>query len=169
MPSAYREKRQIPVPKRSKLGNRKSRSMKKRDPFKRGGQTKRKPVTKHGKNSHRKPNSPPLNDSKTLQQLRRDNMYMTTKAKGIMISFVKNLYKWVSVEAERLRRERKRSSIGFIEMRTALRSVMPGRCKKCLRTSPKGGASCFMKYTSLLTHFVTIRTYTCTNMHYSGA
>ncbi|ETE67889.1 Histone H2B type 3-B, partial [Ophiophagus hannah] len=86
--------------------------MKRKRYFKGGGQAKRKPVTKPGKSNNKKSNSPTLNDSKTLQQLRSDNMYMTTKAKGIMISFVKNLYKWVSVEAERLRRERKRTSIG---------------------------------------------------------
>uniref|UniRef100_A0A670YR77 Uncharacterized protein n=1 Tax=Pseudonaja textilis TaxID=8673 RepID=A0A670YR77_PSETE len=70
---------------------------------------------------------------------------MTTKAKGIMISFVKNLYKWVSIEAERLRKERKRTSIGFLEMQTALKSVMPGKCTKCMASVSKGGGSRCMK------------------------
>ncbi|CAI5778045.1 H2B.2H2B.2-like [Podarcis lilfordi] len=142
MPSAYRGKKRIPLPKRKQLKGRKPRPVKKTCHFRRGAQAKPKPVKKIGK---RKPNSPALNDSKTLQQLRKDNMYMTTKAKGIMISFVKNLYKWVSIEAERLRREKNRPSIGFIEMRTALRSVMPGKCNKCRGSTPKGGGPRFLK------------------------
>lgn len=147
MSSAYRRKSRLPISRRQKLKNRnrKTQLLKKKCCFKCGGQAKRKPVTKHGKSNNKKSNSPTLNDSKTLQQLRRDNMYMTTKAKGIMISFVKNLYKWVSVEAERLRRERKRSSIGFLEMQTALKSVMPGKCTKCMASTSKAGGSRCMK------------------------
>lgn len=146
MPSAHGGKRRILVSRKQKHKNRKSQQTRKKCHFKRGRRLKHNAISKHGKSSHKKPKDSSLNDSKTLQQLHRDsNMYMTTKAKGIMIAFVKNLYRWVSVEAERLRRERKRSSIGFGEPRTALKTVVPGKCNKCRGNSPKRGGPRHMK------------------------
>lgn len=141
MPAAHGRKKKPPLRRKLKLKPRRSQCIKKKSQFKRKRQARLKPVMKHGKTSHWKPTRLPLDDSKALRQLQRNSTLMTNKAKMIMISFVKKLYKWVSVEAERLRRERKRSSIGFTEMRTALKSVMPVKCSKCKDNASKSGGS----------------------------
>lgn len=144
MPAALRRKKHASGLKKWKPKRKKTLPVRKKGSFKRGEQARPKILTiKHGKNSIRKPNSPSLNDAKVLRQLERSNKYMTSKAKGLMISFVKNLYRRVSVEAERLRRKRKRASIGSTEMRTALKSVMPSRCKRCIESTHQSGGTRF--------------------------
>ncbi|XP_066480783.1 histone H2B-like [Tiliqua scincoides] len=144
MAAASGKKRKTPLRKSWKVKSKRSQPVKKHH-FKTKKQARAKPAMKYGKTIQLKPARLPLDDSKTLRQLKRNRTLMTDKAKMIMISFVKKLYKWVSVEAERLRRERKRSSIGFTEMRTALKSVMPVKCNKCKESASRSGGAGYMK------------------------
>ncbi|XP_048353846.1 histone H2B.4-like [Sphaerodactylus townsendi] len=131
MPATLRRKKHASTLKRQKPKHRKTQSVKKKSSFQQRKQARPKPVAMtHGKNSSRNQNSPALNDAKILRQLQRSNEYMTNTARGIMISFVKNLYRRVSTEAERLRKKRNRPSIGSAEMRTALKSVIPIKRKR---------------------------------------
>uniref|UniRef100_A0A803T421 Uncharacterized protein n=1 Tax=Anolis carolinensis TaxID=28377 RepID=A0A803T421_ANOCA len=119
MPSAHSRKRRISAPRRAKLKNKKSRPIRKNHNIKHGRQAKRNSVKKHKMSDKWTLNALFHKNSKTLQKL-EGNKSMTIKAKGIMMSFVRCLYKWVSAEAERFRRARNRPSIGSLEMRSAL-------------------------------------------------
>ncbi|XP_062454511.1 histone H2B type 3-B-like [Rhea pennata] len=69
-------------------------------------------------------------DARTLRQIRRDSKFLSSKAKGLMIHFVDDLYKRVSREAERLRKESRRPTISPEHMQAALRHVMPKRRRR---------------------------------------
>ncbi|XP_067323210.1 histone H2B type 1-M-like [Anolis sagrei] len=121
----------------AKLKNKKSRPIRKNHNFKHERKAKRNSVKKHKMCDQWTENSLFHDDSKTLQKLEA-NKSMTIKAKGIMMSFVSCLYKWVPAEVERFRRARNRPNIGSSEMRSALQHIMLGECK-CRAYSPKTG------------------------------
>lgn len=138
MPAAYRKKKKSPLRKSSKLKSRQLRISKTRK------EASLKPVTKNGKTSGKSTHLS-LDDSMAMKQLQRNSPLMTSKAKMVMAAFIKNLYKWVSVEAERLRKERNRCSIGFSEVRTALKSIMPAECNKCKEGGSRSGGARYTK------------------------
>ncbi|XP_067408118.1 uncharacterized protein [Emydura macquarii macquarii] len=95
---------------------------------KRRRQARRKPVGKRGKSGKScrgKKHSPTPYDSKLLRLLQRDNRCLSNKAKGLMISFMSDIYKKVSTEAEHLRKQSRRPTIGPSQMQAVLQQVMP--------------------------------------------
>ncbi|XP_067389716.1 histone H2B-like [Emydura macquarii macquarii] len=92
---------------------------------KRRRQARRKPAGKRGKSCRGKKHSPTPSDSKMLRQLQRDNRCLSNKAKGLMISFMSDIYKKVSTEAEHLRKQSRRPTIGPSQMQAVLQQVMP--------------------------------------------
>ncbi|XP_067408119.1 uncharacterized protein [Emydura macquarii macquarii] len=66
--------------------------------------------------------------SKMLQQMQK--VRMSAKAKGLMKSFVADLYSQVSTEAEHLRKQKQLPAMGSSEVRAALQQVMPREVAK---------------------------------------
>ncbi|KAG6929582.1 histone 2, H2, like [Chelydra serpentina] len=104
---------------------RKSQAKQRKSQDKQRRQARRKPVGKRGKSPHgKKPSSAPY-DTKMLRRLQRDTRRLSNKAKGLMISFINNIYKKVSSQAEQLRKQSRRPTIGPLQMQAALQQVMP--------------------------------------------
>uniref|UniRef100_A0A672U234 Histone H2A/H2B/H3 domain-containing protein n=1 Tax=Strigops habroptila TaxID=2489341 RepID=A0A672U234_STRHB len=66
-------------------------------------------------------------DAKKLKEAKGSGRFLSREAKGLMISFVKDIYKQVSSEAERLRRKSREAVVGPVHVQGALRSVLPKR------------------------------------------
>ncbi|XP_067169732.1 histone H2B type 1-L-like [Apteryx mantelli] len=70
--------------------------------------------------------------SKMLQQLHRDQVPISAKAKGTMISYVRQMYNKVSSAAQCRRRSGGRCVIGLKELQAALQRMMPEEVPKKL-------------------------------------
>ncbi|XP_038227869.1 histone H2B.2-like [Dermochelys coriacea] len=104
---------------------RKSQAKQRKSRDKQRRQARRKPVGKRGKSPRGKKPSPAPYDATMLRRLQRDTRRLSNKAKGLMISFINNIYKKVSTQAEQLRKKSCRPMIGSSQMQAALQQVMP--------------------------------------------
>ncbi|XP_034646112.1 histone H2B.3-like [Trachemys scripta elegans] len=104
---------------------RKSQAKQRKSEDKQRRQARRKPVGKHGKSPRGKKPSPTPHNAKMLRRLQRDNRRLSNKAKGLMISFINDIYKKVSTQAEQLRKLSHRPTIGPLQVQAALQQVMP--------------------------------------------
>lgn len=68
-----------------------------------------------------------LISAKALNQMKRDGKLLSPEAKGLMVRFLQDVYKQVSKEADRLRRESRHPIAGPAHVQAALRRVMPKR------------------------------------------
>ncbi|XP_067389715.1 histone H2B type 2-K1-like [Emydura macquarii macquarii] len=93
-----------------------------------GHQMRQKPALKQQKSCQGKHGVPSRYASKMLQQMRK--VRMSAKAKGLMKSFVADLYSQVSTEAEHLRKQKQLPAMGPSEVRAALQQVMPREVAK---------------------------------------
>ncbi|KAH1182684.1 hypothetical protein KIL84_004176 [Mauremys mutica] len=98
-----------------------------------GHQVRQKPVAKQlksrqGKKGLGKNGVPARYASRMLQQMRK--VRMSAKAKGLMKSFMADLYSQVSTEAEHLRKQKRLPALGSSEVRAALQQVMPREVAK---------------------------------------
>ncbi|KYO17317.1 uncharacterized protein LOC102563988 [Alligator mississippiensis] len=133
MAAAQRGRKKTQNQRRRKSYGRRHQTKQGKSQHKQRSQTRRKPALKQERSSHGKKSSSKEYDSnKVLKQLKRDNKLLSNKAKGLMISFVNDIYKRVSMEAERLRKQTRRPTIGPTQMQAALWEVMP---KKRVRHS----------------------------------
>ncbi|XP_030400072.1 histone H2B.3-like [Gopherus evgoodei] len=102
-----------------------------------GHQMRQKPAVKQlkscqGKKGLGKNGVPARYTSKMLQQMRK--VRMLAKAKGLMKSFMADLYSRVSTEAEHLKKRKELPALGSSEVRAALEQVMPREVAKHLAT-----------------------------------
>ncbi|TFJ98054.1 Interferon-induced guanylate-binding protein 1 [Platysternon megacephalum] len=98
-----------------------------------GHQMRQKPATKQlkscqGKKGLGKNGVPTRYASKMLQQMRK--VRMSAKAKGLMKSFMADIYSQVSTEAEHLRKQKRLLTLGSSEVQAALQQVMPREVAK---------------------------------------
>ncbi|KAH1183064.1 hypothetical protein KIL84_004556 [Mauremys mutica] len=98
-----------------------------------GHQMRQKPVAKQlkscqGKKGLGKNGVPARYASRMLQQMRK--VRMSAKAKGLMKSFMADLYSQVSTEAEHLRKQKQLPALGSSEVQAALQQVMPREVAK---------------------------------------
>nr|XP_020654202.1 histone H2B.5-like [Pogona vitticeps] len=63
--------------------------------------------------------------SRRTQKLRLDSVRMTNEAQNILHFCVHDLYKKVSLAAERLRKKKRHASITVSDVRNALKKIMP--------------------------------------------
>ncbi|CAI5776360.1 histone [Podarcis lilfordi] len=68
---------------------------------------------------------PDRRPSKKAQKLRLDSVRMTNEAQNILHFCVHDLYKKVSLAAERLRKKKRHVSITVSDVRNALKKIMP--------------------------------------------
>ncbi|XP_030400071.1 histone H2B.2-like [Gopherus evgoodei] len=134
MAASQRGRKKAQTQRRQKHHGRKSQAKQRKSRDKRRRQARRKPAGKHGKSPQGKKRSPAPYDAKMLRQLQRDNKLLSPKAKGLMFSFVNDIYKKVSSEAERLRKQSRRPTIGPSQMQAALQQVMPRKRVRCSAT-----------------------------------
>lgn len=66
-------------------------------------------------------------NAKTLNQIKGDGRFLSHQAKGLMISFVEDIYKQVSSEAERLRRKSHDPLVSPAHVQAALQRVVSKR------------------------------------------
>lgn len=116
-----RKERRIQHGRRQKSNGRRSPAKQR----KRRGQVKRQPVEKQRKKASKR--SFHSISAKTLNKIKRDSRFLSHQAKGLMISFVEDIYKQVSSEAERLRRESRDPLISPAHVHAALQRVVPKR------------------------------------------
>ncbi|KAK4805741.1 hypothetical protein QYF61_021840 [Mycteria americana] len=127
MVSARGRKRRTQKEKRSQQGSRR-KSRGRRSPAKQRkhrGQAKSQPVDKQRKRAFKR--SFHSINAKALNQIKRDRRFLSHQAKGLMISFVEDIYKQVSSEAERLRRESRDPLISPAHVQAALQRLVPKR------------------------------------------
>ncbi|XP_068779938.1 histone H2B type 1-A-like [Struthio camelus] len=110
-------------------GRRRPHQHQRRRPSRRRPSGKQQAAGRRGRRTRGRCSSAPI-DSKTLKQIKRDSKFLSSKAKRLMVRFVDDIYKRVSREAERLRKESRRPTISPEHMQAALRHVMPKRRRK---------------------------------------
>lgn len=72
-----------------------------------------------------------LFDAKKLKGAKRSGRFLSREAKGLMIAFMEDIYKQVSREAERLRRESRKAVVSPMHVQAALQTLVPtGRWKQ---------------------------------------
>nr|XP_056702140.1 uncharacterized protein LOC130474504 [Euleptes europaea] len=137
MAAAPRTKRKMQLPKRRKQAGIKKTQRRKLLPKLRKPQMKRgKSQPKRGKPQPKRGNLPvppkPVLKrtydqliSKVLRQLNRDKVYISTKTKGKMISFIRKFYNNMAEQAKRGKKFKHLSTIGSNELQNALKRVMP--------------------------------------------
>lgn len=106
-------------------------------PSKAHGKAKRKP-TKPQKKAAAKGSFNPLG-AKALSQMKRDGKLLSREAKGLMVSFLHDVYQQVSKEADRLRRESRHPVAGPSHVQAALRRVMPKRFRQATGVAARSG------------------------------
>ncbi|XP_065271328.1 uncharacterized protein LOC135887527 [Emys orbicularis] len=124
MAAVQRGRKKAQTQRRQHYG-RKSQAKQRKSQDKQRRQARRKPVGKHGKSPRGKKPSPTPPNAKMLRRLQRDNRRLSNKAKGLMISFINDIYKKVSTQAEQLRKLSHRPTIGPLQVQAALQQVMP--------------------------------------------
>ncbi|KAH1182736.1 hypothetical protein KIL84_004228 [Mauremys mutica] len=125
MAASQRGRKKAQTRRRQKHYGRKSQDKRRKSQDKQRRQASRTPARKCGKSRPGKKRSPTPYDSKMLRQLQRSNGQMSSQAKGLMISFMSNMYRKVSSEANRLRKQGHNPTIGSSQMQAALQEVMP--------------------------------------------
>ncbi|KAG6929580.1 Histone superfamily protein [Chelydra serpentina] len=115
-------------PQRRKAKSRKPQIKQKKLPLKGGRKVRHKPAVRQGKKGLGKNGVPSRYASKMLQQMRK--VRMSAKAKGLMKSFMADLYSQVSTEAEQLRKQKQLPALGSSEVQAALQQVMPREVAK---------------------------------------
>lgn len=81
---------------------------------------------------------------KVLKQVHPDTG-ISSKAMGIMISFVNDIFEHIAVESSRLAHYNKKSTISSREIQTAIRLLLPGELAK---HAVSKGSKAVTKYTS---------------------
>lgn len=92
---------------------------------KRQSKVKRRPVEKKRKRTLKQ--SFRSVNAKILKKITRDGRFLSQEAKGLIIHFMEDIYKQVSIEAERLRRKSHHSLVSPMHVRAALQRVVPKR------------------------------------------
>ncbi|KAI6060482.1 Histone h2b-like [Aix galericulata] len=106
-------------------------------PRKARGKAKRKP-TEPQKKAAAKGSFDPLG-AKALSQIKRGGKLLSREAKGLMVSFLHDVYQQVSKEADRLRRESRHPVAGPSHVQAALRRVMPKRFRQATSVAARSG------------------------------
>ncbi|KAH1182673.1 hypothetical protein KIL84_004165 [Mauremys mutica] len=122
MAATQRGRKKAQTQRRQHYG-RKSQAKQRKSRDKQRRQARQKPVAKRGKSPHWKKPSP--HNAKMLRRLQRDNRRLSNKAKGLMISFINDIYKKVSTQAEQMRKQSHCPTIGPSQVQAALQQVMP--------------------------------------------
>ncbi|CAM2101680.1 histone H2B type 3-B-like [Caretta caretta] len=137
MAAAQRGKRKVQIKRTQKAQQDKLRTAPKqgkRQPNPQlGNQMRQKPAAKQlkscqGKKGLGRNGVPARYASKMLQQMTK--VRMSAKAKGLMKSFMADIYSQVSTEAEHLRKQKQLPALGSSEVRAALQQVMPREVAK---------------------------------------
>ncbi|XP_063174729.1 uncharacterized protein LOC134507790 [Chroicocephalus ridibundus] len=114
---------------------RKQKSRGRRSPAKQRkhrGQAKRQPAEKQRKRTPKR--SVRSINTKTLNKIKQDSRFLSQQAKGLIMNFMEDIYKLVSSEAERLRKESQDPLISPAHIKAALQRVVPKRRWKHVST-----------------------------------
>ncbi|XP_067385897.1 uncharacterized protein, partial [Emydura macquarii macquarii] len=125
MATAQRGRKKAQTRRRQKNHGRKSQAKRRKSQTKQKRQASQTPARKRGKSRHGKKCSPTPYDAKMLRQLQQSNGHLSSQAKRLMTSLMNNIYRKVSSEANRLRKQSHNPTIGSSQRRAALQEVMP--------------------------------------------